>query len=231
MLSFGKTITSEAVHMSFIDFSQVEELATIEQLADMLSLQAKRSGRQLRCACPVHGGDDRTIAITPDVKSRRGSLGVFYCQKAQSGGDRIGLVAHCMDIGQQDAAFFIQEQFGNGTVSSTETSTVTVSKDRAKPTVPQNEKERANAPATFDPNAYLAKLVYSDEVRDLGIEESDAQALGIGMSTTGLHRGRIAIALRWPSGEIAGFASVEGGTVKLPKSLIPPKVVPLKRSA
>jgi hypothetical protein len=214
----------------FIDFSAVEQLATIEQLADMLGLKVKRSGRQLRCACPVHAGDERTLAITPDVKSRRGSEGVFFCQKAQSGGDRIGLVAHCMDIGQQDAAFFIAEQLGaEATVEGTDTSTVTVSNSRAT-VPPKKEKAGANSPA-FDPDAYLAKLSYSDEVKELGISEDDAKILGIGTSSTGLHRGRIAIALRWPSGEIAGFASVEGGTVKLPKTLIPPKVVHLKRSA
>jgi hypothetical protein len=49
--------------------------------------------------------------------------------------------------------------------------------------------------------------------------EADAQALGIGFVSTGLHRGRIAIALRWPSGEIAGYGSVEGGTNKTAKQI------------
>jgi hypothetical protein len=43
--------------------------------------------------------------------------------------------------------------------------------------------------------------------------------LGIGFVITGLHRGRIAIALRWPSAEIVGFGSVEGGKIKLPNNL------------
>jgi hypothetical protein len=210
--------------MPFINFDEVAELASIEQLADMLGLKTQSSGRQLRCSCPVHGGDDRTLAITPDVRSKRGSQGVFFCQKAQSGGDRIGLVAHCMDIGQQDAAFFIAEQYGNseGTVDST------VSKKHA--TVPQARRAEPTAPKTFNPDDYLAKLVYNDDVAALGINEEDAQALGIGFVTTGVHRGRLAIALRWPSGEIAGFGSVVGGTIKLPSKLIQPKVVALKRA-
>lgn len=217
--------------MPFIDFAVVEELATIEELADMLGLKTKRHGAaQIRCSCPVHGGEETTLAISPGVRSKRGSQGVFFCQKAKSGGDRIGLVAHCMDIGQQDAAFFIQEQFGaNGTVESTRTVDSTVSKKRA--TVPQKTESRSQpAPTSFDPNSYLSKLVYNDDVAALGINEDDAQSLGIGFVTTGLHRGRLAIALRWPSGEIAGFGSVEGGTIKLPSKLIQPKVVALKRA-
>src|SRR5882672_12764492 len=99
--------------MPFINFDEVEQLATIDELAEMLGLKTKPyNAAQIRCACPVHGGDEKTLAISPGVRSKRGSPGVFFCQKAKSGGDRIGLVAHCMDIGQQDAAFFIAEQYG-----------------------------------------------------------------------------------------------------------------------
>src|SRR5688572_1794025 len=96
--SWGGTITSgrnghreeDAMTRKYISFEGVEQLADIERLAEMLNLSVKRAGHQLRCVCPVHGGDDRSLAISPSVRSRRGSMGVFFCQKAQSGGDRIG---------------------------------------------------------------------------------------------------------------------------------------------
>jgi hypothetical protein len=81
----------------------------------------------------------------------------------------------------------------------------------------------------FDPEAYAAKLQYTEDVAALGISEEDALALGIGHSAAGMHKG-IAFALRWPTGEIAGFCSVISGEVKLPKSLIPSKVVQLRRA-
>jgi hypothetical protein len=127
--------------MPFINFEEVEQLATIDELADMLGLKTKAyNAAQIRCACPVHGGDEKTLAISPAVRSKRGSPGVFFCQKAKSGGDRIGLVAHCMDIGQQDAAFFIAEQYSK----SDSTSDSTVSNNRA--TVPQKQEVGANRP-------------------------------------------------------------------------------------
>ncbi len=133
------------------------------------------------------------------------------------------------NIGQQDAAFFIQEQYGTSESTSNSTSTV-IAKTVPSHTVPQKTESRKQPAPTFNPEDYLTKLVYNDDVAALGINEEDAQALGIGFVNTGLHRGRLAIALRWPTGEIAGFGSVEGGTIKLPSKLIQPKVVALKRA-
>jgi hypothetical protein len=201
---------------SYIDFEQVQELATIEQLAEMLNLETRRSGTQLRCPCPVHGGE-RSLAISPQVRSRRGSIGVFFCQEAKEGGDRIGLVAHCMEFGQQDAAYFIQQQFGTGAVD-TGTVNSTVRKDRT--TIPQNQtREPTRAPAQerkFDPAAFQAKLQYTEEVRALGFSQEDAQALGIGFN-----RGQVYIPLRYASGAISGFVGWSEGKLKLPPSWLP----------
>jgi hypothetical protein len=88
----------EATVGNFIDFEEVEALATIEDLAEILGLETRRyNASQIRCACPVHGGEDPSLSARAFV-SKRGSDGVFYCQKGKSGGDRIGLVAHCMEM-------------------------------------------------------------------------------------------------------------------------------------
>lgn len=215
----------------FISFEDVEQLATIEQLAETLGLNAKKTGTQLRCACPIHGGDDRALAISPNVRSRRGSLGVFFCQSAQEGGDRIGLVAHCMDIGQQDAAFFIAEQFGGNSAVDTRTvgtGTGTVSKKQA--TVPQREEGRTeqSQPAQFDPEKFASKLVYSDEVKALGFSEQDAARLGCGWHT---QRKKVYFALRNPDGSTSGFVAFEGKLTLPPKWIeSAPNVVRLRRA-
>lgn len=220
----------------FIPFEEVEELATIERLAQMLNLEMRRSGSQWRCACPAHPGDHRDLCISPQVRSRRGSLGVFFCQRDKTGGDRIGLVAHVMDIGQQDAALFIAQQFGmelansrtvdsDGTVNSN-----TVCKERAtSPPAQQKASEKAvsKPPTQFDPAAFAQKLEYSDEVQALGIPKADAQALGIGF-----YRGKLYQALRYDDGSIAGFSAITG-ELKLPSKLLPPtgNVVPFQKRA
>ncbi len=62
-----------------------------------------------------------------------------------------------MDIGQQDAAFFISEQFENSTEESTVNSHSTVSKKRAP--IPQKMESRSQpAPKSFDPAAFATKM-------------------------------------------------------------------------
>lgn len=212
---------------TFIPFEQVEELATIDQLTDMLSLQTHRYGsQQIRCVCPVHGGDKDTLAISPNVRSRRGRLGVFYCQKAKTGGDRIGLVAHCMEIGQQDAAIFIQQQFGTG--DSTVDSTSTVSNSRA--TVPQEQEGRKQpAPktsASFDREKFGKSLSYDDQVKALGISEENAALYRIGSK-----RGKLFLPICPPDSEPACWAEVHDDKVRLPDNWLPSNVVRLKRPA
>jgi hypothetical protein len=207
----------------FISFEDVEGLATIDQLAEMLGLNPKKERTQLRCSCPIHGGE-RSLAISPDVRSKRGSLGVFFCQEAKTGGDRIGLVAHCMDIGQQDAAFFITEQFGIGTVeTSTVNSTVTVSNSCA--TVPQ-KTEGGRQPAPFDPAAFAQKLAFNEEVAALA-DEHAAQAFRIGM-----HRGHLYVPAVYPSGAIAGWWKLADGKLVPPAKWLPDtsNIVQLKRA-
>jgi hypothetical protein len=215
----------------YLPFEDVEQLANIEQLAHRLGLKTKPSGNQLRCSCPIHGGNDRALAITPTARSKRGSLGVFFCQSAKSGGDRIGLVAHCMDIGQQDAAFFIAEQFGAEEVT-VETGTVNnnaASKSRA--TVPQKQEGGANRPAkseTFDPAAFSARLIFSQEVAALGFTEELAERFSVGF-----YRGKVYIPVRDPDGSISGFVGYGDGALKLPPRWLPPatNIVKFPKSA
>ncbi len=218
--------------MPFIPFEEVEQLADIEQLANRLDLKLNRSKTQLRGVCPVHGGDERTLCISPGVRSRKGSLGVFFCQKDATGGDRIGLVAHCLELGQHEAAMFINDQFGSGSVDTgTSSTSSTVSKSRA--TVPQ-KPEGGSQPAPFDPAAFAAKLKFSDEVAALGFSEADAAQLGIGFCAQGSMRGRVCFPLRNADGSISGFVGYAEGAepvFKLPPRWIASNVVQLKRPA
>jgi hypothetical protein len=147
-------------------------------------------------------------------------MGVFFCQKDKTGGDRIGLVAHCMEMGQQDAAFFIAEQFGTGTVDSTVNSN-TVSKTRA--TVPPKQEGGANRPAKpegFDPAAIAAKFTYSDEVAALGIGPEDAAVLGIGFhAAAGFLRGRVSFPVRNEEGTVVGYIGYQEGGNPQPRNL------------
>ncbi|WP_164938317.1 CHC2 zinc finger domain-containing protein [Bradyrhizobium guangzhouense] len=205
--------------MPFYDFEAIKASTDILKVAEDLQLTLKKSGAGYRCACPACGANnERGLVITPGKG--------YYCFAQMKGGDVIALVGHTLNIGTKEAAGWLQEMYftgeGTRTVQSQEAGQV--------PTVPPKKESREKPAASFNPNAYLAKLRYSDEIAALGISQQDAEAIGIGWSNSGMHKG-IAFALRYDTGEIAGFCSVIGGEVKLPKQLLPRTVHVLKRSA
>jgi DNA primase len=203
------------------DFQRLKQEVTIEAAAQFLQLELRPMGAALRGPCPAClNGGDRALVVTPSKQ-------LFYCFAAGIGGDLISLWGHIEKCSPADSGRQIADTFGVGNSAPVKTSAPVHS---PKATAPPEQKREPTRQTSFDPNDYLSKLTYSEEVAALGISEEDAQALGIGFVNTGLHRGRIAIALRWPTGEIAGFGSVEGGTIKLPNKFIPPKVHHLKRA-
>jgi DNA primase len=179
------------------DFAEIKEKVSIEQAVEMLGLEVTRSGGQLRSPCPACGnGGHRALAITP-------SKGLAYCFSAGVGGDVIFLASHIDKCSLVEAGNRLADYFKIG--------------QKQKPHVPQateHKKTVAKPPAQFDPKAFAEKLEYSPEVEALGISEEDAQALGIGF-----YRGKLYQALRYDTGDIAGFAAVEGA--KLPSKLLP----------
>jgi CHC2 zinc finger len=209
-----------------VDFKKLAEEIDITAVAQQLGLALKLSGKDLRTACPACQTDDaRSLAVIPNTNS-------FRCYAASKSGDCVSLWAHIRGIGNYKAAIELEELFKAPESLSGTTPSTSPQKPGGSPSSPPASTAAAPAPkgpGPFDPDAYLAKLQFTDEVAALGISEEDAQGLGIGYSSAGLHKG-IAFALRWPDGTIAGFASVIGGQVKLPKRLIPRKVVQLRRA-
>lgn len=218
--------------LPFVKMEEVLELADIEQLARMLNLPLKGSVT-MRCKCPVHGGDDRALAVTPGVMSngKHPSLGVFKCwASGEKGGDRIGLVAHVMELSQQEAMHHIKEYFG----------TVETVPDRV--TVPRRDTvpDRDNVPVTprqerqepthhFDPEKFASKLVWHEEVGKFGLTEDDAERLGVGFHPQQKH---VYFPIKNPDGSFSAFIGVKDGRVKMPPQWLASRgnVVKLRRA-
>ena len=190
------------------DFSDIKEKVSIEQAVEMLGLEVTKSGAQLRAPCPACGnGGPRALAITP-------AKGLAYCFSAGVGGDVIFLASNVDKCSLVEAGNRLADYFKIG---------------QKKPHAPQateNKKAAAKPPSQFNPSAFAQKLEYSPEVEALGISEEDAQALGIGS-----YRGKTYIAMRYDTGDIAGFAAVE--IAKFPLKLLPQahNIVPFKARA
>jgi len=191
----------------YIDFAQLKEEYTIEEVADRLGLKLRKSQHQLRGTCPAcEKGGDRALAITPNK-------GMFYCFAASQGGDLISLAAHVMGCSVKEAAQFIA---GNQVQHS-------------PPTSPKSGEVEEGG-KTLEPLSYLQ--ADHPAVEAVGFDQETAEALGIGYAPKGIMRGLVAVPMRLEDGTLAGYIGIS--EARLPKHFFisqTTNVVPLKRPA
>jgi hypothetical protein len=80
------------------------------------------------------------------------------------------------------------------------------------PRKPEGRKQPASPPKKFDPVAFAAKLVFSDEVEALGLTEEDATKLGIGWHP---QRKTIYFPQKDDTGFVCGFIGFANGELKM----------------
>ena len=92
-----------------VDFKASRQRIPIERVLDMLGIQLKKTGAQLRGPCPICShASDRCFVVTP-------ALNRFWCfGDCQRGGDIIELVAQVRQISHKDAAHLLAEHFREG---------------------------------------------------------------------------------------------------------------------
>jgi DNA primase len=162
-----------------------------------------KAGAQFRTPCPsCKTGGPRAVVITP-------AKNLFYCFSAEKGGDQLAMVAHMRGCAVNEAAEWLG---GTSTRegTSTSTSTVLVSKDRAG----------------FPPLDYLDSEHAAVEAAGFNIEE--AKVLGIGYAPKGVLRGTVAVPIRDEAGTLLGYIGVTEARCP-PKGFINTNVVPLAR--
>lgn len=177
-----------------IDFQELKERVSIDQVANMLGLKLRGDGEKLRGPCPICEAEaERCLSITV-------SKNLWQCFACKESGDMIKLFALVRGLGanrQKEAATEIAGHFLRAPTARTE-------KDRA-----------------FDAEAYGKTLDPTHEtVHALGIPESVAIEMGIGYSSKGLMRGRVCFPLRHDDGSIfafIGYSPTLEPQVKLPK--------------
>jgi CHC2 zinc finger len=115
---------------SFVNFAELKQRVSIEQVAKTLPVKWEVSNNQLRATCPVHGGE-RGLIVTSAKQ-------LFICMAdGRKGGDAIQLVAHVTGCTVNEAAHQIEKQFGT---------TVTVTVQLLAITVPQLPRKRRGDP-------------------------------------------------------------------------------------
>jgi DNA primase len=91
-----------------LDFKAIRDEIRIEQVCDWLGIIMKKTGTQLRGACPICKHDSsRCLVVTP-------ALNRFWCfGSCHRGGDVIELVARVKQLSTKDAARLLVDHFGS----------------------------------------------------------------------------------------------------------------------
>ena len=182
-----------------LDFAELKQRVSIEQVATWIGAQLKPHGAQFRGPCPIcKAGGDRAFVVTP-------AKGCYYCfGECRKGGDIIALVANARHLAPKEAAETIARQFGGdraGTVP-----------DRS-PQPPPQEK------GALKPLDYLQSD--HEAVRALGLSEETAQAFGLGYAPRGILRGRVAVPIRDRAGVLLAYCGIAASNEQSPRFLFP----------
>jgi len=188
------------MHMAYaLDFAELKQRVSIEQVATWIGAQLKPHGAQLRGPCPIcKAGGDRAFVITP-------AKGCYYCfGECRKGGDAIALVANIKHLSPKEAAEAIARQF-----AGTRTATVP---DRSPQPITQEK-------GALKPLDYLQSD--HEAVRALGLSDETARAFAIGYAPRGILRGRVAVPIRDRAGVLLAYCGIATTNEQSPRFLFP----------
>jgi hypothetical protein len=186
-----------------IDFADLKQKISIEQVAAALGAKLKAHGPQLRGVCPIcNEGGDRGFVVTS-------AKGVYYCfGKCKAGGDMLALYSRARGCSVREAAEAIAAKFGVGGDATTKRA-ATVSE-----TIPPNP-----SPGKLKPLDYLQPE--HEAVQAFGISTETARAWGAGFASKGIMRGRFAVPIKNLAGELVAYVGIAVSEEQTPRLLFP----------
>jgi hypothetical protein len=99
------------VETTFVDFAHLKRQLPIMRVLDQLGLGGRLRGKapQMRCACPIHRGDNRGRTFSVHLEQ-----GVFQCfdRQCAAKGDVIDLWSSVKGMSLRDAALDLVQTFG-----------------------------------------------------------------------------------------------------------------------
>ena len=181
----------------FVDFAELKEKVSIADVLPMLGIARAGNSAQWRGPCPAcESGGDRALVVTPEKQ-------VFYCFATRKGGDVIALVAHVQGISMKDAALAIAEYCGTVPVQESGNSNRTRNSNSSDPGNSTSPPERQLETKKLEPLTYLNPSHAALEA--MGLSEDTCSYFGAGYAPKGILRGRLAIPIHDPAGELVAY--------------------------
>lgn len=210
----------------FVSFAEVKQSVTMEALLTRYGLFAAltRKGKNLVGACPFcKGGSARQFQVNT-LKS------AWYCFGCKAGGNILDFVAKKEGVSVRTAALRLDSWFELGLVEEKPRTEAEPPDAPAEPPaasaetpLPPKDLPTENPPLTFT----LKTLdPHHESLAVLGLRPETIERFGAGYCGKGLLKGRMAIPIHSPTGDLlayAGLAVEEGAS---PRYLFPPKFHP-----
>ncbi len=207
----------------FIDFKEVKEQISIEQVLESYGVLANLSGsgNQRSGPCPIHGGGAKSRSFSANFTKN-----CWNCfGDCDRGGNVLDFVAVMEECSLRDAAIKIVDQFGLETKTAAKKDTPRQSKRQEAQQSPKKAKKEVasetgekvgsdetgeesaaaeNRPLTFQ---VLKNLEHDhEELVGRGLMSDTAEHFGIGYCTRGLLKGRVAIPIHDREGHTLAYA-------------------------
>lgn len=206
----------------WIDYKRLKENARFEPVLAHYGLEVKPRGAELVGHCPFH--DDKEPSLAVNVEKR-----VFNCFGCEAKGNVLDFVMLKEDVGVRKAAKLVMEWCGlngsrdagsNGGTDSSDSSTPSGPADNAAETGESEKSANGSQEVINKPLSFTLKLE-SDHpyFAERGIIPGTVSYYGLGFSTRGIMKGRIAIPIHNESGDLVAYAGRWVG----PEESIPPE--------
>lgn len=196
-----------------VDFQQVKQAATVDQVIRYLGLTLKQHGDTWRGSCHLcKASDQRALVITTSKR-------LFHCFKCREGGDMLKLVAVSKGVSIRDAAINLAGFCGVELVPSGNGKQVP---GTGSGTVPPSPERKG-----FDAEKYAAGLDPAHaSLEPLGVSAETYKAWKAGFSPSGVNRGRLALPVCARDGTVIAYCGRALNDQLQPALIFPNGVTP-----
>ena len=185
-----------------ISFAELKKRVSMEQVIGFLDIKGlkQKNPRQWKGTCPFCRTPE-SFVISND--GGRDKTGAYNCFKCPAGGDQIELVSMMRGHKHKDAkgAYAAAKELAEKFLASEEGKPT-----NEVPTPRQTAEVGTKKSAGFDPEAYAKSLDPNHEaLAGLGLAGETLREWRAGYASTGINKGRLAMAVVAQDGKIAGF--------------------------
>ena len=190
----------------FVDFKELKSTVPITQILDHYGLMEElvERGDQLSGCCPIHEGTNPTQFRVSMSKN------IWNCFSGCGGGNILDLVCKMEGVGIRDAALSIQEWFSLDTKPQKPPpkKKAQVTENKPPETKDEAKQTEVHSEAGNQPLGFVLKSLDSNHeyLIKRGLSDKTIIEFGLGYCKKGIMRGRIAIPIHSPKGELLAYA-------------------------